>query len=138
MAPVEHCLSLVRTHIPQSHLDPQKRRLRARYAVILHHTGWAYLSMGMSEEAKECFYQSIEFETTGSHEDRIEWSNSETLLCLLCGLARAYQKSGDLDDLKKATEALTSALTLVERLDERGGQLSVMLLKTGLGRSRDY
>jgi ankyrin repeat protein len=81
--------------------------------VIASHAARAYLSVGLTEEAKKYFYVSIEFETIREGEEGVEWPSSETSLNLLYGLAGACQKSGDLE---KALEALKSALPLSERL----------------------
>jgi ankyrin repeat protein len=125
LAPLEHCISLVRRHVLPDHMDPRQGQFLEAYMIIISHVAWAYLSVGLTEEAKKCFNESIELEIIKASEQGIQWPNSEISLSLLSGLARAYQKAGDMD---KALETLNTALSLSEKLYGLFNETSVAIV----------
>ena len=113
LAPLENCISLVRGYLLPDLLDSQQRRFLETYTIIAIQVARAYLSVSLTEEAMKYFHEAIELETIRATEEDIQWPNSEMSLCILSGLARAYQK---MSNLEKALETLNAALSLSERL----------------------
>lgn len=110
LAPLNRCKSLIDKHVSAEVLSPPGGRFCVAYAEIAAHLAQAYLCEGWLEEAKESFHTAIEFEMISQG---YSWPSTEISLILLLGLARACQKSGDLED---AAELLKSALALSEKL----------------------
>lgn len=111
LAPLENCISLVRRYILQNHIN--SRQYVEAYIAITRHAAAAYLNVGLAEDATKYFHESIEYDTMKAGTEGIQWPASEVSLSLLAGLARAYQKTSDLE---KAVETLQTALSLSERL----------------------
>ena len=125
LAPLENCISLVQRYVLPDHLDLQRGRFSEAYVIIASHAGWAYLSYGLTREAIGYFHKSIELEMARASEEDVQWPDSEVSLSVLSGLARAYQKAGDLE---KALEALNTALNLSEKLNDSTNETTVAIV----------